>query len=238
MSNVATTFTAHRTLLPGPGPNTRDTATDCIIEWCNDEAVTLLGYTSIADLIGRPLSMMRPAWVTENSRVEETARTHGYPVSESPQQCIVRPDGEEVWVRKVVQVLRDGRDKARYLTEYHVTSQSGKEQRHGPEDFSLSQWDVDECCGTHTAASLHDILRLTSETPLTTMVPQNLSTYNRQDCRGVDIKGKGWKQRLVQCAVCGYVWMPHGEALPKKCSNRRGCASQAWNTWNRESVAG
>ena len=220
---LAYTFTRHVTVL-------QEWATDGRIERCNIEAARLYGFETEEELVGQYLSSLRPESESSKARIRITAWWAGKKsINDESTQLIRRRDGEIAACRKTAQTIVDEYGRAGWHTTLELCSQHVEETWLAPDDFQVSEDQVVEVCGHYTYASLGKAL--TALTPLYTILPQNLRTDKRADCRGVDLQW-AWRSRdstrhLYNCSRCGFSWFGK-EKKPRFCGNRERCGTEFW----------
>ena len=221
---LAYTLVRHVTVLQG-------WATDGQVEACNIEAARLYGFETEEELVGQYLSSLRPESESSKARIRITAWWAGKKsINDESTQLIRRRDGEIVACRKMSQTIVDEYGRAGWQTTLELCSQHVEETWLAPDDFQVSEDQVLEVCGHYTYASLQNAL--TTLTPLYTILPQNLRTDKRADCRGVNLQW-AWRNRdctrhYYNCSRCGFSWFGK-ETKPRFCGNRESCGTEFWD---------
>ena len=224
---LACTFTRHVTVLQG-------WATDGRIEQCNIEAAHLYGFETEEELKGQYLSSLRPESESVKARRRITAWWAGKKdINDESTQLIRRRNGEIVAChKKVSQTIVDEYGRAGWHTTLKLCSQHQhvEETWSTPGDCLVSEDDVIKVCGHYTYASLQNAL--TTLTPLYTILPQNLRTDKRADCRGISFRwawrNRDYEKHFYSCSRCGFSWFGK-EKKPRFCGNRESCGTEFWD---------
>jgi len=212
-------------------PDTGPLVTDCVFLKWNDAALDLLGVESLA---GRYWSEFRSHEATTQCQRRHVAvlKKPSSHINDESWQCFERGGigGELVWCKKSVETRRDERGTV-WVTTYHVSSQPGHLTTYTLEELGLMSEDVRDVCGDHTVASMQG---LTSVTPLSTILPQNLQSSKHADCNGVELswhepKGHRRGKLLCACVWCSNLWFATSGTVPRQCANRLSCGREDWS---------